>query len=185
MRFMALPLLVAGCVVPWAEPDDFADTDTDDVETDVETDTEDTDDTEPAGNDVELADSCEDAADLGLLQDGDYTGTFRGSDISGLDPDCSAIAPAKGQDLYRRVRVAKNTTLTIELQAPDRDVVLTLLDACASDACVRGADSAVEGVKETLTWKNEGSGPADLILGLHLFDENEAGGNFTLSVSRE
>lgn len=182
---LGLWIALQGCVVPWVEPtDDESDTDVDPTDdTEAETDTE--TDGGGGGSDVELYEACADAEGEPLLQDGTYSGTFRGADTSGLNPDCASIAPAEGQDLYRRVRVAAGKKLTIELQAADRDVVITLLSACDTTACQVGADSALEGGLEKLTYTNTGDAPEDFILGLHLFDESERGGDFTLTVLRE
>ncbi len=190
MRFLALPLVVAGCVVPWFEPDEglVVDTDTTQETDDTEVDTEETDDT-VVGDGVELSDDCPGADDLPLITDGAYDGAFRGLTPSGLDPKCSAIGALTGQDGYRRVRVKKGEKITVELIAnkvgDERDVAITLLSACAFDQCVRGADGSVKGGKETLVWTNEDDGPADLILGVHLFDTEQTGGDFDLTVARE
>ncbi len=190
MRFLALPLVVAGCVVPWFEPDEglVVDTDTTQETDDTEVDTEEPDDT-LVGDGVELSDDCAGADDLPLITDGAYEGTFRGLEPSGLDPNCSGIAALTGQDGYRRVRVKKGEKITVELVANKvdnaRDVGITLLSACAADQCVQGADGQVEGGKEKLIWTNDGDGPADLILGVHLFNNASAGGDFDLTVARE
>ncbi len=182
---LGLWISLQGCVVPWVDPtDEETDSDVDPTD-DTEPDTEDTDG--GGGSDVELYDECSQALDQAFLPDGTYAGTFRGADISGLDPDCPAIEAATGQDLYRRIRVPDGKMLTVELRAANRDVVLTLLRECdsAPAACVVGADSAVVDGKEKLTYTNSSGAPEEFVLGVHLFDDSERGGDFTLTVLRE
>lgn len=128
----------------------------------------------PAGDD----DVCEGPARAMPLQVGGSTaGAGRDKDPG---PGCAGAFPLPGPDLGYALFLAAGDTLHAQLAPVGWDGALYLIDACADadGACLAGADAALSGGLESLTW----AAPADQRV-LLVVDSFGGGGDFRLDAS--
>lgn len=126
-------------------------------------------------------DNCASAVTLvsGQRVTGSNVGANNGVD---LQPAASCVPYGNsGGDLFYRVSVPAGQTLTATTSGDgETDVVLLLLDGCAGNCCLAGADAA--DLLETLRYTNATGALQDLILVVDGYRSEDVGA-FTLDVT--
>jgi hypothetical protein len=107
-----------------------------------------------------------------------------GEDASrGTQTLTSACRSADGKVLFYKATVPQNNILKV-VATPQTswDLVVRFLNACGASSCLADVDSAGSGSPETLTWKNNGASPVDVIIGIGSYSTTSTG-LFNLAVN--
>jgi hypothetical protein len=114
-------------------------------------------------------DTCRDARQAGPLVPGDYAGSMRGFQTSGLGPSCFTFPWTNGADAFFKVVIPNGQTITAFFEAYGRDSQVYLLADCADGStCIAGSDEWPTG-SESFSFTNDSGSDqtAYLVLGIY------------------
>lgn len=202
MRFALLAMLAA-CYTPYpvVTVDDTDAPDTDAVVSSPEDTPEDppddppADTTAPADEEPPAAgtvtgdqpfDSCRDARQGGVLVPGNYSGSMRGFQTSGLEPACLRPYPwTNGADAFFKVVIPDGATINAWFEAYNRDSQVYLLADCSDGStCIVGSDEWPTG-SESFTFTNTSGADQTAYLVLGIYNAATPPQEYDLTVSIE